>query len=74
MTIDLKWGLPIVLPFVWVLLARVLCLVASLNWTDSIAYFVLLLYIVVGLPFSIFTPLTLQDNGVKWNMTIGKQK
>ncbi len=72
MTIDLKWGLPFVLPFVILLLVRALFIVAGAEWSDPLAAAMLSTLIGVLVGFMIFD--TMRDDGVEWNVTIGGKR
>ena len=68
MTIDLKWGLPFVMPFVLYLWLRALWWFAGAEWdADFAAFFCTLLGAIVGV--AIVGILTLDDK--KWLVRIG---
>jgi len=72
MTIDLKWGLPLVMPFVMLLTIRLLALVAGMEWTDNAAAGAVVFAFALGLPVGGFVAGMMEDEGVKWNVRIGK--
>lgn len=71
MTIDLKWGLPFVLPFVLLLMARGLFWVAGVRWDLVHAGHAAVFCGCFGVLFGAILMEKMHREGAKWNITIG---
>lgn len=68
MTIDLKWALPFVLPFLLLLMTRLLAVVAGAPWTPEGATVAVVLCMALGVIIGGFIAGCMQDYGVKWQI------
>lgn len=72
MQIDLKWGLPFVLPFVSVMLFRAVGWVAGTVWTPEAAGISAVAAILCGVPIGLIAAMVMNTDGIKWLVRVGK--
>lgn len=72
MKIDLKWGLPFVMPFVLLMMVRLVWVAAGAEWSDpeGAAFCTIVSGFVVGVCAAGF----MHDEGVHWTVRIGPRK
>lgn len=74
MTIDLKWFLPLGLPFIILIMLRLLVAMAGVPWQPIAAAVSLGLSAIIGVIVGVATAFNLEDKGVRWNVKLGERK
>lgn len=74
MTIDLKWFLPLGLPFIILVTLRLLVAMAGIPWQPIAAAVSLGLAAIIGFGAGLVAALILDENGKCWNVKLGDWK
>ena len=74
MTIDLKWFLPLGLPFLVLTMLRLLVAMAGVPWQPVAAGVSLLVSGVIGAPLGLMMAFELYNKDVRWDVKLGERK
>lgn len=68
MTIDMKWGIPLVLPFMFLMMTRLLFWMAGAAWAPEVA---VVFSIFFGFVLGIVVACAMFGEGVGWHLRVG---
>ena len=71
MTIDLKYLIPVVMPFAMVLILRALCALAGVPWTETISQMAVVFSVLASLVGGIEIVACMADAKLHWRVRIG---
>ena len=71
MIIDLKYLIPVVMPFAVVLLLRALCALAGVPWTESVSAVAVLFSVLVSVVAGTGIVVCMADAKLHWRVRIG---